>query len=78
MVEYRLLFPVAIRCCILTIRYYISHDFHEVLLIKFSTVERNYGYYKKDCRLYEVLLSLKYVCEILPTKLNDAIEPCNG
>ena len=43
LVDYKLLFPVAILSCILTIRYYISHGFHEVLLIKLSIVEFNYG-----------------------------------
>ena len=28
LVEYKILFPVAIICCILTICYYISYDFH--------------------------------------------------
>ena len=60
LVEYKILFPVAIICCILTIRYYISYDFHEVLLIKLSIVEYNYGYCKKRCWLYQLLLSLKY------------------
>ena len=48
LVEYKTLFPVAITCCILTIRYYISYDFHEVLLIKLSIVEYNYSYCKKE------------------------------
>ena len=47
--EYKLLIPVALICCILTIRYYISYIFHEVLLIKLSIVEYNYGYCKKCC-----------------------------
>ena len=41
LVDYKLLFLEAIICCILTIRYNISYDFHEVLLIKFSIVEYN-------------------------------------
>ena len=46
----------------ITIRSYISYDFHEVLLIKLSIVEYNYGYYcKKYCWLYQLLLSLKYI-----------------
>ena len=28
LVEYKILFPVAIICCMLTICYYISYDFH--------------------------------------------------
>ena len=48
-VEEKLLFPVAIVCCILTIRYYISYDFHEVLLLKLYIVEYNYGYCKTFC-----------------------------
>ena len=69
LVEYKILFPVAIICCILTIRYYISYDFHEVLLIKLSIVEYNYGYCKMCCWLYQLLLSLKYFCKILLSKL---------
>ena len=34
LVEYKLLFPVAILWCILTVRHYISYDFHELLLIR--------------------------------------------
>ena len=49
LVEYKLLFPVVVLCCILAIRYCISYDVHKVLLIKLSTVEYNYGYYKKYC-----------------------------
>ena len=41
--EYKIFFPVGVICCILTIRYYISYDFYEVLLIKLSFVEYNYG-----------------------------------
>ena len=48
LVEYKILFPVAIICCILTLRYDISYDFHEVLLIKLSIIEYNYGYCKKE------------------------------
>ena len=33
LVEYKILFPVAIICCILIICYYVSYDSHEVLLI---------------------------------------------
>ena len=44
LMEYKLLFAVAILCCILTIRCYISYDFHEALLIKLSIVEYNYAY----------------------------------
>ena len=44
----------------ITIRYYISYNFHEVLLIKLYIVEYNYGYCKKYCWLYQLLLSLKY------------------
>ena len=49
LVENKLLFPVAIICCMLTIRYYISYDFNEVLLIKLSAAEYNYGFTKKFC-----------------------------
>lgn len=38
LVEYELLFSVAIFCCILTISYYISYVFHEALLAKLSIV----------------------------------------
>ena len=48
LVEYKILFPVANICCISTIRYYISYDFREVLLIKLSIVEYNYAYCKKE------------------------------
>ena len=48
LVEYKLLVPATL-CCILTIRYYISYVFHEVLLTKLSIVEYNYGYCKKCC-----------------------------
>ena len=49
LVEYKTPFPVAIISCILTVRYYISYDFHEILLIKLTFVEYNYGYCKKCC-----------------------------
>ena len=39
LVEYKLLFPVAILCCILTIHYHISYVFHELLITKLSIVE---------------------------------------
>ena len=48
LVEYKILFPVAIICCILAIRYYIRYDFDKVLLIKMSIVVYNYGYCKKE------------------------------
>ena len=41
--EYKILFPVAIICCILTIRYHFGNDFHEKVLIKLTIVEYNYG-----------------------------------
>ena len=49
LVGYKILFPVTLICCILTIRYYISYVFHEVLLIKLSIDEYNCGHCKK-CR----------------------------
>ena len=45
----------------ITIRYYISYDFHEVRLIKLSFVEYKYGYCKKYCWLYQLLHGLKYL-----------------
>ena len=48
LIEYKILFPVAIICYILTIRYSIGYDFHEVLLIKLSAVEYNYSYCKEE------------------------------
>ena len=60
LVDYKLLFLVTILCCILTIRYYISCNIYEVLLMKLSIVECNYGYCKKIGWLYQLLLSLKY------------------
>ena len=60
LVEYKILFPVAIICCILTIRYCIGYDFHEMLLIKLTIVEYNYGYCKKCYWLCQLLYSLKY------------------
>ena len=45
--EYKLLLLVAILCCMLSICYYISHVFYEVLLTKLSIAEYNYGYCKK-------------------------------
>ena len=59
-VEYRLLFPVAILFCILTICYYTSYVLHEVLLTKLYIVEYNYGHCEKYCWLYQLSLSLKY------------------
>ena len=59
-VEYRLLFPVAILFCILTICYYTSYVLHEVLLTRLFIVEYNYGYCEKYCWLYQLSLSLKY------------------
>ena len=56
-VEYKLLFPVAILCCILTICYYISYDFHEAHPIKLSIVEYDNGYCKKYCEKYYYLKS---------------------
>ena len=39
LIEYKLLFPVAILCYVLTTRSYVSYEFHEVLLlIKLSIV----------------------------------------
>ena len=48
LVEHKILFPVAIICCVLTIRYYISYDFHDILLIKLFVVEYNYAHCKKE------------------------------
>ena len=59
-VEYRLLFPVAILFCILTICYYTSYVLHEVLLTRLFIVEYNYGCCEKYCWLYQLSLSLKY------------------
>ena len=59
-VECRLIFPVAILCCVLIIRYYISSVFYEALLTKLSIGEYNNVYCKKYCWLYQLLLSLKY------------------
>ena len=70
LVEYKLLFPVAIICCILTNRSYISYDFHEVLLIKLSIVKYNYGYCKKFCWCVIYYLVWNIFCEILLTKMN--------
>ena len=67
--EYKILFPVAFICCILTIRYYISYDFHKVLLIKLFIVECNYGYCKKCCWLYQLLLSPNYFLHINTYKI---------
>ena len=39
---YKLLFPVAIRFYIVTIRYYISYVFHEILLTVWSIFEYSY------------------------------------
>ena len=61
-VEYKLLLAVAILYCILTTRYHISYDFHEVLLIKLSIYNyHSYTQYncKKFCWLFQLLLSLK-------------------
>ena len=49
LVEYKILFPVAIICCILIICYYVSYDSHQVLLINSFIVEYNYGYCKICC-----------------------------
>ena len=38
--EYKLIFPIAILCDILIIRYDISYVFYEVLLTKLSIVDR--------------------------------------
>ena len=75
LVEYKLVFPVASLCFILTILYYINYDVHEVLLKKLSVVEYNYGYCKKnwgltDCIIYHLVRNI--FCEILPIKLNVA------
>ena len=51
-VEYRLLFPVAILCCIYVL--------HEVLLTKLYIAEYNYDYCEKYCWLYQLFLSVKY------------------
>ena len=48
LVEYKIPFPVAIICCILTIRYSNGHDFHEVLLMKLSVGQYSYSYCKKE------------------------------
>ena len=40
LVEYKLIFPIAILCDILIIRYDISYVFYEVLLTKLSIVDR--------------------------------------
>ena len=47
LVEYKLLFPVAILCCIISTCYYFSYVFYEVLLTKLSIAEYSYGYCKK-------------------------------
>ena len=60
LIEYKIPFPVAVICCIWTIRYYISHDFHEIFLIKLTIVEYNYGYCKNCCWPYQLLLSLNF------------------
>ena len=60
LVEYKLIFLVAILCCRLTIHQYISYVFHGVLLTKLSIVEYNYVYCKRYYWLYQLLLSLKY------------------
>ena len=71
LVEYKLpfSFPVTILCCILTIRYYISYVFHEVLLTKLSIVEYNYGYCKTYCLLYQLLLRPKYFLQDILNKI---------
>ena len=50
----KLLFPVVILRCILSIRYYISYDFYEVLLIKLSIIQYSYGYCQEYCWLYQL------------------------
>ena len=72
LVEYKLLFPVVIICCILSISYYNSYDFYEVLFIKLSIVEYNYVYCKKYCWLFSYYLAWNIFCGILLTKLNVA------
>ena len=69
LVKYKILFPVAINCCKLTIRYYIGYGFNEILLIKLTIVEYNYGCCKKCCWLYQLLISLLIFCKVLLTKL---------
>ena len=49
MVACKILFLVPITCCILTTRYYISNDFHELLVLKLTIIEYNYRYCKR-CR----------------------------
>ena len=58
--EHTILFPVVILCCKLSIRYYISYDFYEVLFVKLPIFEYNYVYSKKCCWLYQLLHNLKY------------------
>ena len=60
LVEYKLLFPVGIFWCMLISPYYISCDYDEVILIKLSLVEYNYGCSKKYYWLYLLLRSMKY------------------
>ena len=48
LVEYKLLFPVAILYYLLTICYYISYVFHEVLLTKRPTFEHGFNYCTMD------------------------------
>ena len=44
--EYKPFFPGAVPCCILTIRYYISYVFYQVLLTKVFIFEYSYGHCK--------------------------------
>ena len=82
LIEYELLSPVAILCCMLTINYYIIYVFHEALLAKLSIVEYNYGYCKKYSWLYELLLTMKYFLWDISNKVECswvlAVPYCNG
>ena len=69
LVEYKLLFPVAILYCISTTRYCISYVFHEVLLTKLPIFDYSYGYSEKYSWLYQLLLSLKYFLWVITNKI---------
>ena len=55
LIEYKLLFSVIIFCYILTIYYYVSYRFYEVLLIKLSVIEYNYVKRISDSIMYRLV-----------------------